>query len=66
MKNIQVVDTIVNQTEELFRQFYQDDDTAFIFTSDHGMTSIGNHGDGRKPRPSSDPPSDSHARVVSL
>ncbi|KAI1787192.1 alkaline phosphatase-like protein [Ganoderma leucocontextum] len=46
MKNIQVVDKIVNQTEELFREFYQDDDTAFVFTSDHGMTSIGNHGDG--------------------
>ncbi len=50
MKNIQVVDNIVNQTEALFRKFYQDDDTAFVFTSDHGMTNIGNHGDGRKSR----------------
>ncbi|PIL27194.1 transporter [Ganoderma sinense ZZ0214-1] len=46
MKNIQIVDKIVNQTEDLFREFYQDDDTAFVFTSDHGMNTNGNHGDG--------------------
>jgi phosphatidylinositol glycan class N len=47
MKNIQVVDQIVRQTETLLQQFYQDDDTSYIFTADHGMSTIGNHGDGR-------------------
>ncbi|KAH9856208.1 PigN-domain-containing protein [Lenzites betulinus] len=46
MANIEVVDRIVKQTEELFRQFYADDETAFVFTADHGMSRIGNHGDG--------------------
>ncbi|OSD03803.1 PigN-domain-containing protein [Trametes coccinea BRFM310] len=46
MANIQVVDEIVKQTEELFREFYADDETAFVFTADHGMSRIGNHGDG--------------------
>lgn len=46
MVNIQVVDTIVRQTEALFSEFYGDDGTAFIFTADHGMSVIGNHGDG--------------------
>ncbi|KAI0790171.1 PigN-domain-containing protein [Irpex lacteus] len=46
MTNIQVVDTIVKQTEALFSEFYGDEDTAFIFTADHGMSVIGNHGDG--------------------
>ncbi|KAI0742507.1 alkaline phosphatase-like protein [Daedaleopsis nitida] len=46
MANIQVVDEIVKQTEELMREFYRDDETAFVFTADHGMSKIGNHGDG--------------------
>jgi len=48
MKNIQVVDEIVRETEQLLSDFYQDDRTSFIFTADHGMSNIGNHGDGRK------------------
>jgi predicted AlkP superfamily pyrophosphatase or phosphodiesterase len=47
MQNIQVVDEIVKQTEEIIQNFYQDDETAFVFTADHGMSMIGNHGDGR-------------------
>ena len=50
MTNIQVVDTIVRQTEALFTEFYGDEDTAFVFTADHGMSVIGNHGDGGKVR----------------
>lgn len=50
MKNIQVVDDIVKQTEALFSEFYRDDATAFVFTADHGMSRIGNHGDGGKVR----------------
>ncbi|KAJ6541822.1 Phosphatidylinositolglycan class N-domain-containing protein [Mycena capillaripes] len=46
MKNIQVVDNIVRRTETLLQQFYQDEDTSYIFTADHGMSIIGNHGDG--------------------
>lgn len=48
MKNIQVVDNIVRETEKLINEFYGDEDTSFIFTADHGMSVIGNHGDGRK------------------
>ena len=46
MKNIEVVDSIVRQTETLFTEFYKDDATSFVFTADHGMSKIGNHGDG--------------------
>ena len=46
MRNIQVVDDIVAKTEVLFRDFFQDEETAFLFTADHGMSNIGNHGDG--------------------
>ena len=52
MANIQVVDEIVKQTEALFAEFYGDDETAFVFTADHGMSKIGNHGDGGEVRPS--------------
>ncbi|OCH87853.1 PigN-domain-containing protein [Obba rivulosa] len=46
MMNIQVVDEIVRQTEELFAEYFRDEETAFVFTADHGMSRIGNHGDG--------------------
>ncbi|KAJ7738485.1 Phosphatidylinositolglycan class N-domain-containing protein [Mycena maculata] len=46
MSNLQVVDSLVRRTESLIQQFYQDEDTSFIFTADHGMSTIGNHGDG--------------------
>ncbi|TFY71502.1 hypothetical protein EVG20_g1485 [Dentipellis fragilis] len=47
MRNIQIVDTIVRDTEALLSDFYNDDsETSFIFTADHGMSRIGNHGDG--------------------
>ena len=46
MKNIQIVDSIVQQTEELFDAFFQDNKTVYVFTADHGMSNIGNHGDG--------------------
>lgn len=47
MANIQVVDGIARQVEQLFTEFYEDSETAFVFTADHGMSTIGNHGDGR-------------------
>ncbi|KXN81842.1 GPI ethanolamine phosphate transferase 1 [Leucoagaricus sp. SymC.cos] len=46
MRNIQAVDKIVQRTEEILREFYNDDETSYIFTADHGMSVIGNHGDG--------------------
>lgn len=47
MNNIRIVDDIVLQTETLLSDFYKSDsDTSFIFTADHGMSVIGNHGDG--------------------
>ncbi|KAF8165903.1 Phosphatidylinositolglycan class N-domain-containing protein [Crassisporium funariophilum] len=46
MENIQVVDNIVQETEKLISEFYKDQDTSYIFTADHGMSAIGNHGDG--------------------
>ncbi|KAL0061693.1 Glycosyl phosphatidyl inositol anchor synthesis [Marasmius tenuissimus] len=46
MKNLQVVDNIVKETEELVSDFYGDELTSYIFTADHGMSVIGNHGDG--------------------
>lgn len=48
MNNIRVVDNIVQETESLVSEFFGDEDTSFIFTADHGMSNIGNHGDGRQ------------------
>ncbi len=46
MNNIRIVDDIVRQTEQLVSEFYGDQETSYIFTADHGMSKIGNHGDG--------------------
>lgn len=46
MNNIRVVDDIVRETEQLISGFYGDQETSYIFTADHGMSKIGNHGDG--------------------
>ncbi|KAG6824334.1 hypothetical protein H0H92_007168, partial [Tricholoma furcatifolium] len=46
MNNIQVVNRIVRETKALINDFYGDQETNFIFTADHGMYVIGNHGDG--------------------
>ena len=46
MINIKVVDDIVRDAEKLFAEYYRDAETSFIFTADHGMSKIGNHGDG--------------------
>ncbi|KAI6115533.1 Phosphatidylinositolglycan class N-domain-containing protein [Pisolithus croceorrhizus] len=46
MRSIQVVDNIVDEVENLFSNFYGDQETSYVFTADHGMSKIGNHGDG--------------------
>lgn len=70
MANIQVVDSIVKRTEALFRDFYKDDETAFVFTADHGMSRIGNHGDGGKVRialvPASNPSTELHPQTRTI
>ncbi|GAA5979983.1 hypothetical protein JCM10908_001489 [Rhodotorula pacifica] len=46
-RNIRVVDHVVRETVQLLQEYYNDDgETAFVFTADHGMSSVGNHGDG--------------------
>ncbi|XP_063087589.1 GPI ethanolamine phosphate transferase 1 isoform X3 [Cavia porcellus] len=45
--NIKIVDDGVKEIVSMFKHFYRNDGkTAFIFTSDHGMTDWGSHGAG--------------------
>lgn len=44
--NTIVVDAIVREIAQLFEDYFSDDKTAFLVTADHGMSRIGNHGDG--------------------
>lgn len=46
--NLMVVDAIVKEVERMLAVFYgeEKEDTAFIFSADHGMSNKGNHGDG--------------------
>lgn len=46
LHNIQVVDQGVREITETVEKFFGDDETAFIFTADHGMSDWGSHGDG--------------------
>ncbi|CAG8615485.1 10093_t:CDS:10, partial [Ambispora leptoticha] len=47
LHNIKVVDEGVREVVEFLENYYKHDGkTAYIFTSDHGMSNIGNHGDG--------------------
>ncbi|KAF4604209.1 Glycosyl phosphatidyl inositol anchor synthesis [Pleurotus pulmonarius] len=46
MNNIQAVDHIVEKSQTLFNEYFQDNQTSFIFTADHGMSVTGVHGDG--------------------
>jgi phosphatidylinositol glycan class N len=45
-RNIAVVDSVVRRTVESFESFFGDRKTSYVFTADHGMSNIGNHGDG--------------------
>lgn len=46
LHNIKIVDRGVQEIYELIQDFYQDDNTAYVFTADHGMSDWGSHGDG--------------------
>ncbi|KAF2484984.1 Phosphatidylinositolglycan class N-domain-containing protein [Neohortaea acidophila] len=46
LHNIQVVDQGVQEITEIMDRFYGDDETAYVFTADHGMSDWGSHGDG--------------------
>lgn len=46
LHNIQIVDRGVQEITRLIEEFYEDDETAFVFTADHGMSDWGSHGDG--------------------
>jgi len=46
-ENIELVDSLVKEVVEKMEDFYgHDNQTAYIFTGDHGMSPAGNHGDG--------------------
>uniref|UniRef100_A0A915CFC6 GPI ethanolamine phosphate transferase 1 n=1 Tax=Parascaris univalens TaxID=6257 RepID=A0A915CFC6_PARUN len=44
--NIGVVDKGVEAIDTLFHEYFHDNRTVFLFTSDHGMTDWGSHGAG--------------------
>lgn len=46
LRNIQLVDDGVKEMTEMIEDFFGDDQTAFVFTADHGMSDWGSHGDG--------------------
>ncbi|KAK9324789.1 Phosphatidylinositolglycan class N-domain-containing protein [Lipomyces orientalis] len=45
-ENIQHIDAGIQKLQKMIDDFYQDDNTAWVFTADHGMSDWGSHGDG--------------------
>ena len=41
MASIKLVDDIVSQVEQIVNEYYGDNQTMFVFTSDHGVTHTG-------------------------
>uniref|UniRef100_A0A0A9ZG84 GPI ethanolamine phosphate transferase 1 n=2 Tax=Lygus hesperus TaxID=30085 RepID=A0A0A9ZG84_LYGHE len=45
-KHIQMMDEIIRKIVKIFENYFNDHNTAYVFTSDHGMTNWGSHGAG--------------------
>ncbi|KAL5725280.1 hypothetical protein ACHQM5_008440 [Ranunculus cassubicifolius] len=46
LNNVKVVDSIAERVYNLVEDFFKDNQTAYVFTADHGMSDKGSHGDG--------------------
>ncbi|KAH9617396.1 hypothetical protein KSS87_019132 [Heliosperma pusillum] len=46
LNNVKVVDRIAERVYEIVEDHFKDNQTAYIFTADHGMSDKGSHGDG--------------------
>ncbi|KAH9290777.1 hypothetical protein KI387_034894, partial [Taxus chinensis] len=46
LNNVKVVDKGIEETYSLIEEYFKDNQTAYIFTADHGMSDKGSHGDG--------------------
>ncbi|OEL36963.1 GPI ethanolamine phosphate transferase 1 [Dichanthelium oligosanthes] len=46
LNNVKVVDQIAESMYNLMENYFNDNQTAYVFTADHGMSDKGSHGDG--------------------